>query len=75
MLKTQQEIVKQGYRALVESLGVVDAIRFIQHFSSGQGDYTQERRVWLEHVPLEDILVAMKQRREDDQTQYDEIIE
>lgn len=44
MLKTQQEIIRQGYKALVDSLGVVDAIRFIQHFSPGQGDYTQERR-------------------------------
>lgn len=40
MPKTQQEIVRQGYQALVDSLGVVDAIRFIQHFSPGQGDYT-----------------------------------
>lgn len=43
MTKTQQEIVRQGYQALVNALGVVDAIRFIQHFSPGQGDYTQER--------------------------------
>lgn len=30
MLKTQHEIIRQGYKALVDSLGVVDAIRFIQ---------------------------------------------
>lgn len=75
MLKTQQEIIRQGYKALVNSLGVVDTIRFIQHFSPGQGDYTQERREWLDCVPLESILVAMRQRREDNETQYEEVIE
>lgn len=75
MPKTQQEIIRQGYQALVNSLGVVDAIRFIQHFAPGQGDYTKDRHEWLDKTPLEDILTSMRQRREDDETQYDEIIE
>jgi hypothetical protein len=75
MTKTQQELVRQGYQALVDTLGVVDTIRFIQHFSSGQGDYTQERHTWLDQTSLEDILTSMKQHREDDINQYDEIIE
>lgn len=75
MPKTQQEIIRQGYQALVNSLGVVDAIRFIQHFTPGQGDYTKERHEWLDQTPLEDILRAMRQRQKDDRTQYDEIIE
>ena len=75
MPKTQQEIIRQGYQALVNSLGVVDAIRFIQHFSPGQGDYTKERHEWLDQTPLEDILSSMRQSIEDDETQYDEIIE
>jgi len=40
MLKTQHEIIRQGYKALIDSLGVVNAIRLIQHFTPGQGDYT-----------------------------------
>ncbi len=75
MAKTQQEIVRQGYQVLVESLGVVDALRFIQYFSPGQGDYTQERRAWVDHTSLEDVLAAMKQHQGDDTTQYDEVIE
>jgi hypothetical protein len=75
MTKTQQEIVSQGYQALVDALGVVDAIRFIQHFSSGQGDYTQERHVWLDRTSLQDILTLMRQHREDDPERYDEIVE
>ncbi len=74
MPKTQQEIIRQGYQALVNSLGVVDTIRFIQYFTPGQGDYTKERHEWLDQTPLEDILTSMRQRREDDKAQYDEII-
>ncbi len=75
MTKTQQELVRQGYQALVDTLGVVDTIRFIQHFSPGQGDYTKERHEWLGQISLEDIFTSMKQRRGDDLNQYDEIIE
>ena len=75
MSKTQQEIVRQGYQALVDSLGVADAIRFIQHFTLGQGDYTQERHEWVDKTLLEDILKAMRQRQKDDRTLYDEVIE
>lgn len=75
MTKTQQEIVRQGYQALVDALGVVDTIRFIQHFSPGQGDYTQERHERLDRTSLQDILTLMKQHREEDPDRYDEIIE
>lgn len=75
MAKTQQEIVRQGYQILVESLGVVDALRFIQYFSPGQGDYTQERRAWVDHTSLDDVLAAMRQHQGDDTAEYDEVIE
>jgi len=73
--KTQQQIIRQGYQALLDSLGAIDTIRFIQYFSPGQGDYTQERHEWLDLTPLEEILLSMKQHPEGDINQYDEIIE
>jgi hypothetical protein len=75
MLKPQHEIIQQGYQALVNSLGAVDAMGFIQHFTYGQGDYTRDRHQWLDQTPLENILESMRQRREDDRDRYDEIIE
>lgn len=75
MLKTQQEIVRQGYQVLVDTLGVVDALRFIQYFSPGQGDYTQERQAWVGQTSLDDIFGAIEQQQNDDTTQYDEVIE
>jgi hypothetical protein len=75
MIRTQQEIIRQGYKALVYSLGVADTIRFIQYFSPGKGDYTKERHQWLDKLSLEDFISEMKQRREDEPNQYEEIIE
>ncbi len=75
MMKTQNEIIKQGYNALINSLGVTDTIRFIQYFSSGKGDYTKERHQWLDEKTLADVFMEMKALQEDDTNQYDEIIE
>jgi hypothetical protein len=75
MIRTQQEIIRQGYKALVDSLGVADTIRFIQYFSPGKGDYTKDRHQWLDKLSLEDVIAEMKQRREDEPNQYEEIIE
>ena len=74
-MKTQNEIIKQGYQALVDSLGVVDAIRFIQYFSPGKGDYTKDRHQWLEEKSLDDILRDIEQFKERDLNKYQEIIE
>ncbi len=74
-MKTQNEIISQGYKALVDSLGVVDAIRFIQYFSPGEGNYTAERHQWLEPKSLDDVLGDIGQLGKDDPNQYQEVIE
>ncbi len=74
-MKTQNEIIKQGYDALINSLGVADTIRFIQYFSFGKEDYTKERHQWLGNKPLADVLAEMKQLQSDDSNQYEEIID
>ena len=74
-MKTQNEIIEQGYKALVDSLGVVDAIRFIQHFSPGEGNYTEERRQWLQQKSLDEVLGDVEQLSKDDLHQYQEVID
>jgi len=49
--KTLNEIHKEGIEALVKVLGPVDAVRFLQIYDSGSGDYTKERDQWLEKDP------------------------
>ena len=74
-MKTQNQIIEQGYQALVDSLGIVDTIRFIQHFSPGEGNYTEERHQWLEQKSLDDVLEDIDQLKPDDLNHYQEIIE
>ncbi len=49
--RTLNEIHRQGIDALVKVLGPVDAIRFLQLYDQGSGDYTKERTQWLEKDP------------------------
>ena len=37
------ELRKQGFAALVTALGWVNAVRFLQQYEAGEGDYTTER--------------------------------
>jgi hypothetical protein len=47
---TPIELREKGYQALVASLGVVDAIRFLQQAGFGKGNYTEERQQTLSKV-------------------------
>jgi len=51
--KTISRIQQEGMQALIDSLGPVDAIRFIKIFDPGYGDYTAERKKWLPDDPDE----------------------
>ena len=44
-VKTLNEIRIKGFRVLVKNLGPADAIRFIQSYTHGSGDYTKERKL------------------------------
>ena len=37
------ELRARGFRALVESLGWVNAVRFLHQYETGTGNYTNER--------------------------------
>jgi hypothetical protein len=75
-MKTQNDVLNRGYKALVDALGVVDAIRFIQHFSPGYGDYTKERHQWLDKLSLDDVVVGMQRHKKtDSRDDFEEIIE
>jgi hypothetical protein len=42
-----EEIRQRGIDALVQELGPVGMVRFLQQFETGRGDYTSERHQWL----------------------------
>jgi hypothetical protein len=75
MLTTQNEIMEKGYQVLINSLGVVDTIRFIQYVNQGKGDYTKERYQWLEQKSVDDVFQEIELFKEQNLSQYEEIIE
>jgi hypothetical protein len=44
----QSEIRKNGYKALIDSLGVVEMLRFLQQLEISSSDYTLERHQYTE---------------------------
>lgn len=61
-VKTLNEIRIRGFEVLTKNLGPADAIRFIQSYSHGRGDYTRERKAWLEKDP-DTVVAGIPERR------------
>jgi len=57
---TPIELQRKGFQALVNSLGIVDAIRFIHQYDSDSGNYTEERHQWLDKLTMDDILTDLE---------------
>jgi hypothetical protein len=49
------EIRTIGFEALIRELGPAGAIRFIQQYESGQGDYTRDRKKLLPKKSIREI--------------------
>lgn len=59
---TSVELRQKGYQVLVEHLGQIDAVRFLQEFGWGSGDYTKERSQTTQ-ITRETFLQDLKQLR------------
>ena len=58
------EIRTIGFEALLRELGPAGAIRFIQQYETGRGDYTRDRKKLLPKKSVREIgREIMKQRR------------
>ena len=57
-------INEEATAILMRELGVVDAIRFLNQFRSGSGDYTKERGKWLDDLSLDQIVSSIKAKRQ-----------
>ena len=63
MNMTLDQIRKLGYEALVEKLGPVGMVRFLQQFEMGKGDYTKERDRWIGDVTVKDLIEEIRRKR------------
>ena len=47
IITNHNELRQRGFRALADTLGWVNAVRFIREFDPGSGNYTEERAALL----------------------------
>jgi hypothetical protein len=61
--RTLHQIQQEGLEVLVEKLGPDDAIRFLQIYETGSGDWTKDRKKILEKDPDKIIKSIMARRK------------
>lgn len=62
-IKPLAEINHEAFRVLSREIGLANTLRFINQFTSGTGNYTEERREQFAGMTLDDILTEVKRRR------------
>lgn len=58
--KNLNEITQQAIEVLFKEVGVANTIRFLNQFSTGYGNYTEERKNLFEDLTLNEVLVQLK---------------
>jgi len=60
---TLNDINIKAISLLSSKLGTADTIRFLNQFTTGFGDYTEERKKVFDKMSLDDIVREVKERR------------
>lgn len=55
------EITREALQVLYREIGVADTIRFINQFTTGSGNYTEERDALFANDTLEELIAQMRQ--------------
>lgn len=58
--KPLSQITKQAIDVLAKEIGIVDTVRFMNQFTAGYGNYTEERDGLFKDMTLDEILTAVK---------------
>jgi len=58
------ELTNRAKNALIQELGVIDAMRFLNQFRVGSGDYTTERESLFKDESVKSIIADIKSNRE-----------
>jgi uncharacterized membrane protein YGL010W len=61
--RTLSEVNHQAIRLLAEHIGVVDTFRFVNQFTTGHGNYTEDRHALFDDLTLDEIVSAIEKRR------------
>ena len=58
------EITREALQVLYREIGVVNTIRFVNQFTTGYGDYTEERKILFADMTLDDLLTEMSKTKQ-----------
>ncbi len=61
-MKPLAEVTSRAIALLTRELGAADALRFVNQFTTGFGDYTAERESLLGPITLDEIVSEIKRR-------------
>ena len=63
-IKPLNEINERAIDLLTRELGVADTLRFMMQFSSGEGNYTEEREALFGTLTLEEIVRELRESQQ-----------
>jgi hypothetical protein len=63
-LKPLAEVTQEAIRVLIQELGPADTVRFVNQFTVGYGNYTEERQQMFAGMTLDDIVSEIKRGKE-----------
>jgi hypothetical protein len=66
-IRPLHEITDQAISMLAREIGIQDTVRFVNQFTSGCGNYTDERGQLFADLALEEILAEISHARSGDQ--------
>lgn len=58
------ELNRRATEALIKEVGPVDAVRFLNQFRTGSGNYTEERKQLFQGMTAKQIIADIKARRQ-----------
>ena len=58
--KSLNEITQQAIQVLSKEIGVASTVRFLNQFSIGYGNYTEERQSLFKDLTLDEVLKRMQ---------------
>jgi hypothetical protein len=61
------EVTQEAIDVLLREIGVVNTVRFLNQFTGGFGNYTEERQLLFGDMTLDEIIAGIEQDRQDDQ--------
>ena len=62
-IQSISEVTQRATNILVKEIGVVDTMRFLNHFRAGTGNYTEERKHLFKGMSVKSIIADIKSQQ------------